>query len=248
MATPNIRPVSTKEFGCSQSRYTHAPTLPMRALIYGPSGSGKTVLLQSLILDVFRDCFARVYIFSPSVDLDHTWAPVKQYIEHRLHVDPRKEQYAFSEYDPEALASIIDTQMRVAELMKRSERKIHGILIIVDDFADAPEFTRQSKLLHQLYVRGRHAFISVVTSVQKVTTVAPLIRTQATALFVFRLRSYQDLQTFLEEASALYDKKVLLQLYHYCVDQPFGFLYLDLTARDRENMFFYKLEQRLVPK
>ena len=43
-------------------------------------------------------------------------------------------------------------------------------LIILDDISDAPEVSRHEKLLHQLYVRGRHSFISVVTSVQKIVT------------------------------------------------------------------------------
>jgi hypothetical protein len=249
MAFPNVKPAKgTREFTCHQSKYEHCPKTPFRSLIYGPSGSGKTVLLQSLILDVYRGCFKRWYIFSPSVDLDHTWEPCKKYIEEVLKVDPKREPYCFSEYDPEALAKIINTQMKVAEICKHSGKHVHQIGIIIDDFADSPAFTRNSKLLHQLYIRGRHAMISVITSVQKVTTVAPLIRTQATANFIFRLRSMQDLQTWVEETSALVDKKTLLKIYHFCVDQPFGFLYVDLMARDKSNMFFYKFEKKLIPK
>ena len=34
-------------------------------LIIGTSGSGKTVLSQSMILDIYCDCFSRVNIFHP---------------------------------------------------------------------------------------------------------------------------------------------------------------------------------------
>jgi len=88
---------------------------------------------------------------------------------------------------------------------------------------------------------------SVITSVQKVVTVAPLIRTQATHSFTFRLRSYQDLQIWLDENSPFYDKKTLLNMYHICVDKPFGIMYIHLSSQDRAEMFWYKFEARLVP-
>ena len=53
------------------------PQIPFRSVILGPSGSGKTILLQKMILDIYKDCFSRIYIFSPSVDVDATWLPVK---------------------------------------------------------------------------------------------------------------------------------------------------------------------------
>ena len=78
---------------------------------------------------------------------------------------------------------------------------------------------------------------SVITSVQKVVTVAPLIRTQATHSFTFRLRSYQDLQIWLDENSPFYDKKTLLNMYHICVDKPFGFyVHTFVLARPRRNV------------
>ena len=244
---PEVRPHKVPEIQVKQSKYPHVPVLPMRAFIYGPSGSGKTVLLQNLILDIYRGCFARWYIVSPSINLDHTWVAVKEYIRNEMGVDTDKEKCFFDEYDPEALEAIIKQQFKLADTMKKNGKFVYQVGIIVDDFADDPSFPRNSKLLHQLYIRGRHAMITVVTSVQKVVTVAPLIRTQATHTFTFRLRSFQDLQIWLDENSAIYDKKTLLKMYHMCVDRPFGFMYINLSVQDRGEMFWYKFEARLVP-
>jgi hypothetical protein len=52
----------------------------MRSIVLGPSGSGKTILLQNMILDIYEVCFDKIYVFSPSVNLDQTWLPVKEYI------------------------------------------------------------------------------------------------------------------------------------------------------------------------
>ena len=78
---PIIKPIKLKQFECKQSNYEVAPQLPMRSLILSPSGGGKTVLLVNMIMDIYKGCFNRIYIFSPSVDIDHTWQPVKDYIE-----------------------------------------------------------------------------------------------------------------------------------------------------------------------
>ena len=77
MAALTIKPIDTAKYECKQSNYACCPELPMRAMLCGPSGCGKSVVLQNMILDVFRGCFSRVYIFSPSIDIDQTWDPVK---------------------------------------------------------------------------------------------------------------------------------------------------------------------------
>ena len=79
MATPNLKPIKVKEYSSKQSKYEVCAKLPSWSVILGPSGSGKTILLQNMILDIYRDCFSRTYIFSPSIDVDQTWEPVKNY-------------------------------------------------------------------------------------------------------------------------------------------------------------------------
>ncbi len=54
--------------------------LPIRPVILGPSGSGKTVLPRSMILGIYKDCFSNIFVFSPSMEVDVTWGPVKNCI------------------------------------------------------------------------------------------------------------------------------------------------------------------------
>ena len=76
---PTIKPIKLKEYEVKQSKYNVVSKLPMRAVILGPSGSGKSILLQNFILDIYKDCFSRIYIFSPSINVDYqTWEPVKK--------------------------------------------------------------------------------------------------------------------------------------------------------------------------
>ena len=46
-----------------------------------------------------------------------------------------------------------------------------------------------------------------------------------THLFIYRLRHYADLQAIIEDMSAVYDPKALLQIYHEAIDEPYSFLY-----------------------
>ena len=238
-----------EEFTSTQSKYAHAAQLPTRSLVLAPSGGGKTILLQNMVLDIYRDCFSRIYIFSPSIDVDMTWNPVKEYLANYLKQDENKEKYLFDSYQPTELERIIETQHNVVEFMKHNKMKqIYQILVIIDDFADDPSFTRNSKLLHSLYIRGRHTFISTVTATQVYKAISPVIRKNITDFYIFRLRNHADMEAWLEEMSAIYDKKVLIQLYHMATDKPYGFLYIKVNAKKREDMFYDTLQTKLVPK
>ena len=87
--------------------------------------------------------------------------------------------------------------------------------------------------------------ISTIVATQKFVAIHPIIRTNATELFVYRLRNQKDLDAFLEELSALYDKKTLLRLYQHATEAPYAFLYVKLTASNRNDMFYLNLCKKL---
>ena len=243
---PKIEPIKTKEYAVKQSKYDNVPKLPMRSMLLGPSGSGKTMLLQNNKLNIYRGCFERIFIFSPSINIDQSWEPVRDYIEE--HIKPDKdEQLYFDEYNPADLENIITTRFKVVDYMKKNNNnKLYQILVVIDDFADNPSFTRKSPLLHQLYIRGRHSAISRITSTQVYKAISPIIRKNLTAIMVYRLRNYSDLESLLEEFGAVYDKDTLLELYKIATDPPFSFLYINLMQRDKKLMFFRNFSVRLI--
>ena len=71
MTTPSIKPIKVPEYDSKQPKYIFSGQLPTRSLILAPSGGGKTVLLQNMILDIYKDCISRIYIFSPSISVDY---------------------------------------------------------------------------------------------------------------------------------------------------------------------------------
>ena len=99
---------------------------------------------------------------------------------------------------------------------------------------------------HNFYIVYLHAVghsgISTVVSTQKFTAIHPIIRVNATELFVFRLRNFKDLEAFVEEVSALIDKKTLLEIYNIATEEPYSFLFVKLNAKKRDDMFFVKYD------
>ena len=88
--------------------------------------------LISLILEQYRGVFERIYIFSPSIDIDDGWIPVKKYIEQDLGVNTEREQAYWDQQ-----------QRKITEASKKLEmKKLYQVLIICDDLADVPQLHR----------------------------------------------------------------------------------------------------------
>ena len=244
MSKPDIKPIAVRQYEVKQSKYEQVPKIPCRSILVGASSSGKGVLLQNLILDIYKDCFERIYIFSPSINVDHTWLPVKSYLDNKITLSEDEPPLYYDHYDPESLQTIVETQRKITEHQKSKKniKKLFSIAIIVDDFADDPSFSRNSKLLHALFTRSRHFFCSLFVATQKFNALHPIIRVNADTLYVFRLRNYQDLDTFLHEVSAIVDRKTLLHMYKSATDIDFGFLTVKLTSRDKRKMFMVRFD------
>ena len=258
---PIVKPVNVKEYDFKQSKYEVAPKLPFSQILTGPSGSGKGILLQSMILDIYRGVFERKYIWSPSISVDTNWTPVKRYIQDELKADLEKEKCLFDDYIPEELDKVIKRQHKVIEYQKKNDhKKMFSILIIVDDFADRKAFSRNSPLLNQFYVRGSHNSICIITATQNFNALSPIIRVNSRQLFFFRLRNYKEIETMVEELSAVLikkptladaknlaeAKKLLLEVYNIATEAPYSFLFVSLMKPDVNDMFYKRFDAKLV--
>ena len=56
----------------------------------------------------------------------------------------------------------------------------------------------------------------------------------------------KDLDTFIDEVSAVLDKKTLLELYNIATAEPYSFLYVKLTAKNRDEMFYHNFTKRFM--
>ena len=68
-------------------------------------------------------------------------------------------------------------------------------------------------------------------SITKAFILHPVIRVNATQLPIFRLRNKKELDSIVEELSALADTKTILEIYHAATAEDCNFLYVDLMTR-----------------
>ena len=120
---PKVEPIDIPDYKYKNNKYEMMPKLPAGSLCVASSTGGKTVLIQNLILKIYRNSFERIYICSPTVNADDTWTPVKKYITDAMKVDTEKEQVYYEEYDPIALKKLIETQHKFIDFQKKNKQK-----------------------------------------------------------------------------------------------------------------------------
>ena len=98
-----------------------------------------------------------------------------------------------------------------------------------------------------LYVRGRHFGISSISSVQRYRVLSPIIRVNATALIVFRLRNTKELEAITEESSAVVSKDRFCELYDFATSEPYNFMFINTGAKNANEMPYQNFEQPPAP-
>ena len=73
------------------------------------------------------------------------------------------------------------------------------------------DMSLQSKMNNTLYIRGRPKTISTLTATQTCNALQSVIRVHAIEYFRRKRRSTKDLDTCIDEASAVFDLKTLLE-------------------------------------
>ena len=231
---PDVKPIDEIKYDFKQSKHEVVPKLPMRAMLVGPSGSGKSTLLVSMILDIYRGAFERIFIWSPSVNLDSIWLPVKKSVKEGLKVDNDKEPCWWDELNVEDLEKVTETQNKIIEYQKKQgTKKLLNILVVLDDVSDNPAITRNNKLLNSLFYRGRHTGISTLVSLQKSSTVPPIIRVNISHLFYYKVRNFKEIEVLQDDLSAivrsdnvLESKKLIYKIYETATDEPHSFFFI----------------------
>ena len=184
---PTVEPFDIPQYKYKNRKYEILPKLPARMIAVASSTGSESVLIQSLILKIYRGSCERIHIFSPSVHVDDTWQAVNKFTSDVMKVGAEKEHIYYEEYDPVALKKIIETQHKLVDFQKQIKQKeLFSISIVVDDFADDPKFVRYSNMLHGLFTRGRHSATSCILSTQIYNVLAPI-----TVLIAVRC-SYSD--------------------------------------------------------
>ena len=209
-----------------------------------PSGQGKTTTLIAMLLGPYAKVFDEIHIFSPSVDLDSAWDPVREFAK------GLKASSFHSEWDEKALHEIMDGQKaKIKELkLAKSKKPLPQCLTCIDDFADRADIMHTaSNILTTLFIRGRHFGSSCWISSQKLTAISTVARVNFRFMLVWRLRNKKELlDGLLYELSALFPLPVLYEMYETAIQDEHSFWYLNLVAKKKEEMSFVRFEHKMV--
>jgi len=228
------------------------PDLPTSFLLAAPTASGKTMIILNILLRYYKDMFARIWIFSPSIKLDPQYAPLRKYLEKLI--DQNKEPTYFEDLHQDVLGKLLDEQRRITEECRKRKLKVPQCCVVLDDLADRGDIltkrsggsSKNGSWMVSLATRGRHFGVTWIISSQVLNLVGTVIRKNCRCMCVWRLRNHKEVQTLCEELSGVYDAQTVLQLYEYATSDAFSFLFIRLDAKTRRDMFWLRFEARLA--
>jgi len=225
------------------------PDLPTSFLLAAPTASGKTMIILNILLRYYKDMFARIWMFSPSIKLDPQYAPLRKYLEKMT--DQQKEPTMFEDLHQDVLGKLLDEQRTITEECRKRKIKSPQVCVILDDLADRGDIlTKRSggkggSWMVSLATRGRHFGVTWMISSQVLNLVGTVIRKNCRCMCAWRLRNHKEVETLCDELSGVYDAKTIMELYKYATADPYSFLFVRLDAKTRRDMFWLRFEARL---
>ena len=209
------------------------------------------MIILNLLLRYYKDQFARIWIFSPSIKLDPQYQPLRKYLESMTNQD--KECLMYEDLDQKVLGKLLDEQRMITEQCRKRKIKAPQVCVVLDDLADRGDILTkrqggtQGSWMVSLATRGRHFGVTWIISSQVLNLVGTVIRKNVRCMCVWRLRNHKEVETLCEELSGVYDKETIMELYKHATSEPFSFLFVRLDAKTREGMFWLRFEKRLTP-
>ncbi len=209
-----------------------------------PSGQGKTTTLISMLLGPYGNIFDEIHVFSPSVDIDSAWDPVRHFAK------GLKASSFHSEWDEMVLREIMTKQKQKVKELKdaNSKKPLPQCLTIIDDFSDRPDVMHAAgNILTTLFIRGRHFGSSCWLSSQKLTAISTVARVNFRFMLVWRLRNQREVMALMEELSAVYPIDVLHNMYETALqDEDHSFWYINMVAKQKADMFHIRFEHKMI--
>ena len=114
-----VKPLKSKEILVKQSKLNISHSIPFRSLFLSPSTGGKTTLMVHLIMKNYKDCFSKIYIFSPTVNSDPAWTPVIKYTKDDPNQDNKADKCLFEDYVESEMSEVIEGHKMIVEHLKK---------------------------------------------------------------------------------------------------------------------------------
>ena len=87
------------------------------------------MIILNLLLRYYKDQFARIWIFSPSIKLDPQYAPLRKHLDHMT--DQKKEPLYFEDLEQSVLGKLLDDQRKITEECRKRGVKVPQVLSLI---------------------------------------------------------------------------------------------------------------------
>jgi hypothetical protein len=237
LTTLSIRPFHSTKKESEFKGPSHMPEPPFRWLFGAQSYSGKSTVVMNLLT---RDEYGykayfedRIFIFSRSLFQDDIWKHLPDHILAR----------ASDKYDEALVTKLWKKQIEL--VAKHGKKRENAILLFFDDEQDELAHRGSLKLIDKLFMRGRHANISLIITGQEYMWFPKTLRVNCSHACFFRLTNEKERKTVaVEQCSGLSSSQMMALMMHVHREK-FAFLYINHTEPDISKRFFKNFETRL---
>ena len=139
------------------------------------------MIILNILLRYYKDQFARIWFFSPSIKLDPQYAPLRKYLE-KMSPDQQREPLMFEDLHQDVLSKLLDEQRSITETCRKRKIKPPQVCVVLDDLADRGDILtkrqggNQGSWMVTLATRGRHFGVTWIISSQVLNLVGTVIR------------------------------------------------------------------------
>ena len=143
------------------------------------------------------------------------------------------ESCLMSVYSEEDLQDIMDQQNEMINFLKNEGYSKHyadKILLVMDDLVGSNLYNNTKKNPFKvLCTTHRHLSISMLKVTQAYREIPKTIRTQLSALIIFRINNELERAAIIEEYPMGFTKNEWIAMYRECTNKKHGFMFIDTT-------------------
>jgi hypothetical protein len=150
----------------------------------------------------------------------------------------------FEDYDDATFQSIMDEQFAMVKLLEENDISKHTanrILVIFDDLVGSALF--KSEYFKGFNTRHRHYSVSVMMVSQGYKEIEKTIRTNFTALIIYGIGNEMEIRVIYEEYAMELKYKDWLEIYRYCTNEFYSFMYLNMYTQEKEKQIMKNFEE-----
>lgn len=147
------------------------------------------------------------------------------------------EKFFKSEYNQEDLASLMDQQMQMVELLKKNGQSKHmanRILIIFDDLVGSSLFSStKDNPFKRFNTNHRHYSCSALMVTQAYKEIPKTVRTQFSCGILFKIPNDKEIEVIYEENPLGLKRNVWQNIYDHCTEGEFNFMFFNYQKPEK---------------